>query len=87
MCTTVNCKGLKTGTVLSLDSTTKLLDFKYDINSFRVKVNDELELKTGNTISTSINGVDGKLSDTSLSSSITGIQVSTTYRTHSRNDS
>ena len=40
-----NCKGLKTGSVLSLDSTTKLLDFKYDVNSFKVKINDELELK------------------------------------------
>ena len=46
LCTTFNCKGLKTGSVLSLDSTTKLLDFKYDTNSFKIKINDELELKT-----------------------------------------
>ncbi len=43
--TIFNCKGLKTGSVLSLDSATKLLDFKFDTNSFRVKVNDGLELK------------------------------------------
>ena len=35
--TTFYCKGLKTGSVLSLDSTTKLLDFKFDVNSFKVK--------------------------------------------------
>ncbi len=45
ICTTFNCKGLNTGSVISLDSRTKLLDFKFDTNSFRVKVNDELELK------------------------------------------
>ncbi len=80
MCTTFDCKGLKTGSVLSLNSTTKLLDFKFDVDSIKVKVNDELELKTGNTISTSVNGVDVKLANTSLSSSITGIQVSTIYK-------
>ncbi len=37
ICTTFNCKGLKTGSVISLDSTTKLLDFKFDTKSFRVK--------------------------------------------------
>ena len=40
-----NCIGLKTGSVLSLDSVTKLLDFKYDSNSFKTKLSDELELK------------------------------------------
>jgi hypothetical protein len=48
------------------------------INGFKVKVNNEL--KTGNSISTSINGVDVKLADTSVSSSVAGIQVSTTYK-------
>jgi hypothetical protein len=49
LCTTLNCKGLKTGCVLSLDPTTKLLDFKYNTNSFEIKLNDEYELKTGNS--------------------------------------
>ncbi len=79
--TTFNCKGLKTGSVLSLDTTTKLLDFKYDVNSFKVKINDELEIKTGNSISTSVNGIiDVKIADTCLSSSLAGLQVSTTYK-------
>ncbi len=39
------------------------------------------EFKMGNSLSTSINGVDVKLADTSLSSSIAGIQVSTTNKT------
>ncbi len=43
---------MKTGSVLSLDSATKLLDFKYDSNSFRIKLSDELESKTGNSLST-----------------------------------
>jgi len=80
LCTTFDCKGLKTGSVLFLDSTTKLLDFKYDTNSFKIKLNDELELKTGNSLSTSISGVDVKLADTSLSLSSLGLQVSTTYK-------
>ena len=40
-------------------------------------------MKTGNTISTSVNGVDVKLADTSLSSSmitIAGIHVSSIYK-------
>ena len=80
LCTTFNCKGLKTGSVLSLDSVTKLLDFKYDINSFKLKINDELESKTGNSLSTSISGVDVKIADSSLSSSVLGIQISSTYK-------
>ncbi len=45
LCTTFNCKGLKTGSVLSLETTTKLLDFKYDVNCFKVKIDDESEIK------------------------------------------
>ena len=41
LCTTFNCKGLKTGSVLSLDPTTKLLDFEYDTNSYEIKLIDE----------------------------------------------
>ncbi len=41
LCTTYNCKGLKTGGVLSLDPTAKLLDFEYDTNSFDFKLNNE----------------------------------------------
>ncbi len=37
LCTTFDCKGLKTGSVLSLNSTTKLLDLNYDTNSFKIK--------------------------------------------------
>ena len=66
LCTTFDCKGLKTGSVLSLDSTTKLLDFKYDTGTFKVKVNDELDIK---------------LADNSLSSSTLGLQVSSVYKT------
>ncbi len=84
LCTTFNCKGLKTCSVLSLDSTTKLLDFKFDTNSFRVKVKYVLEFKTGNSLSISINDVDVKIADTSLSSTIAGIQVSTTYKQESQ---
>jgi hypothetical protein len=72
-----NCVGLKTGSVLTLDSTIKLLDFKYNTNSLKIKVNDELELKTSNTLSTATNCVYLIIADTRLSSSITGIQVST----------
>ncbi len=78
---TFNCKGLKIGSVLTLDSTTKWLDFKFDTNDFKIKVNDELELKTGNSLSTSRKGVDIKTADTRLSSSITGMHVSKTYKT------
>ncbi len=48
--TTFDCKRLKTGSVLSRNSTTKLLDFNYDIHSFEMKVDNEIELKTSNTI-------------------------------------
>ncbi len=44
------------------------------------KVTDELELKRGNNFSTSINDVDVKIADTSLSSSKEGIHVSSTSR-------
>ncbi len=36
-------------------------------------------LKTGYSISTYINGIDVKIADTSLSSSLADLQVSTTY--------
>ncbi len=34
---TFNCKGLKTGSVLSLDTTSKLLDFQYDVKKSKLK--------------------------------------------------
>jgi hypothetical protein len=40
---------IKNRWVLSLDPTTKLLDFEYDTNSFEIKLIDEQELKTGNS--------------------------------------
>jgi hypothetical protein len=45
-----------------------------------MKLSDELELKTSNGLSTSINGADVKLADTSLSSSIAGLQVSSIHK-------
>ena len=51
-------EGFKTGSVLLLDSITKLLDFKYETNRLGVKVTDELDLKAGNSLSSSINGID-----------------------------
>ncbi len=80
LCTLFDRKGLKTGSVLSLDSATKLLDFKYDSNSFKIKLSNELEFKTGNSLSTYLNGVDVKLAVTCLSSSVLGIQVSKIYK-------
>ncbi len=37
-------------------------------------------LKTGGSLSKSISSVDVKIADTSLSSSVLGLQVSTTYK-------
>jgi hypothetical protein len=50
--------------------------------NFRVSLGNELQLNTGNSLSTitSLNGVDVKLADTSLSTSVLGKQVSTTYK-------
>ncbi len=80
LCTLFDCKDKKRQCFITWFNRS-IINSNHDINHFKIKVNNELQLNTGNTISTTnINGVDVKLADTSLSPSIAGIQVSTIYK-------